>query len=160
MDYKSILLVGYFVVQEYTYRFYVATSPWFFTRGGDVALSHGTLRDIGRGGFYWSSTIATSITNAYDFVFDIGVYPSIPHARYLGFSVRCVASGYYVRSGMVNMYHGKYLNVNNQSNLWSGKADQTDAAHGAFMMIISANQIAPAYSNYEWVGFLLRCLVW
>ena len=124
-------------------------------------MERGSITVVGVTAHYWSATASTSTSNAYSLDSDATpTYPSASRWRWLGYSVRCVAIGYYVRSGMVNMYHGKYLNVNNQSNLWSGKADQTDAAHGAFMMIISASQIAPAYSNYEWVGFPLRCLAW
>ena len=43
----------------------IATSPWFFTRGGVVDLNVGSLRHVGNVGWYWSSTASTSASNAY-----------------------------------------------------------------------------------------------
>ena len=65
--------------------------PFYFVRSGDV---NGTTLYSSTGlGLYWSSTVATSGTNAYSLNFtSSGLYPSRVNARANGFSVRCVAS--------------------------------------------------------------------
>ena len=51
----------------------------------------GSFYDGGTGGHYWSST-ASRAANGYDLRYDTSVtYPQGSHAKYNGFSVRCVA---------------------------------------------------------------------
>ena len=63
-----------------------------FVQGGGV--DPGTdLLDAGGSGLFWSS-VGRSSSYAYTLAFGSGgVYPSRNYARYVGFSVRCVALG-------------------------------------------------------------------
>ncbi|MBR3322199.1 hypothetical protein IKG05_00975 [Candidatus Saccharibacteria bacterium] len=66
------------------------SNPFYFVRSG--AVSGTTLYNSTGYGYYWSSTVATSGTNAYALNFASSVlYPSLAGNRYYGFSVRCVA---------------------------------------------------------------------
>lgn len=78
----------------FSVSYILATSPWFFTRGGVVDLQRGAITVVGINGYYWSSTASTSVSIAYPLYFDaVKIDPSYPHTRRLGFSVRCVAAG-------------------------------------------------------------------
>ena len=66
------------------------SNPFYFVRSG--AVSGTTLYNSTGYGYYWSSTVATSGTNAYYLYFSSSeLYPSGVHYRGFGFSVRCVA---------------------------------------------------------------------
>ena len=55
-------------------------------------VSNSSLLSVGSSGNYWSRN-AYSATNAYYLWFDSSsVYPADNLARYLGFSIRCVAT--------------------------------------------------------------------
>jgi len=63
--------------------------PSFFLYTGWIAT--GSLNNAGAGGYYWSSAAYTN-NNAYYLHFNsANVYPSFYLARYLGFSIRCLA---------------------------------------------------------------------
>ncbi len=66
----------------------IVAAPYNFVYGGLV--SNSSLNTAGSYGYYWSST-ANSASNAYYLRFSTSVDPSLNNARYLGFSVRCVA---------------------------------------------------------------------
>ncbi len=68
----------------------ITVSPYYFVYGGDV--NNSSLNYAGVYGGYWSSTPLSS-TNAYGLYFNnTNIYPSIGNIRYIGYSVRCVAS--------------------------------------------------------------------
>ena len=69
----------------------LVSSPLYFVRSGHV--DSGSLRFAGYYGYYWSSTAFSSTSDAYALSFNSGyVYPSVISTRYLGRSVRCLAS--------------------------------------------------------------------
>ena len=71
----------------------ITQTPLYFSPSG--AVDSGSLRNAGRYGFYWSSTAYSSTSYACNLYFSSGsVYPSDGNGRgrYLGFSVRCLAS--------------------------------------------------------------------
>ena len=70
----------------------IVQAPLMFVRGGLVYPGN-FLTYAGYYGGYWSS-VGRSSSGAYFLYFDSGgVYPSYNDARYVGFSVRCVALG-------------------------------------------------------------------
>lgn len=84
---------------------YIATSPWFFMRGGLIDLRYGALRVVGNASYYWSSTASTSASNAYGFRLDIdATYPSYSVWCWFGNLIRYVASGFYLSS---SPYHAR-----------------------------------------------------
>ena len=69
----------------------ITQSPLYFNPSGYVRS--GSLRYAGGYGGYWSSTAYSSTNYAYNLYFNSGyVDPSIYGYRYLGYSVRCLAS--------------------------------------------------------------------
>ena len=67
-----------------------------FTRSGYVRLFTGSLRDMGRHGYYWSSTAYPDVNNAYVLDFNsANTFPPFDTARWYGFSVRCIVSLFY-----------------------------------------------------------------
>lgn len=68
----------------------------FFTRAGDIEPHVGSMRYVGREGYYWSSTASTSASGAYQLHFiyltTSDFYPSFSTVRWGGVSVRCVAA--------------------------------------------------------------------
>ena len=67
----------------------IRSAPYNFSYAGFVYDN--ALNNVGSNGYYWSRT-AYSSDNAYNLVFDSSnVLPASSHARYDGFSVRCVA---------------------------------------------------------------------
>ena len=69
----------------------ITQSPLYFHPSGFVRS--GSLWSAGYNGLYWSSTAYSSSSNAYNLDFSSGaVYPSGSNNRYIGRSVRCLAS--------------------------------------------------------------------
>ena len=69
------------------------TTSWFFTRGGTIDLSRGSMTVIGNAGVYWSSTSSISTGVSYSLDLDaVGAFPSFIFTRALGLSVRCVTA--------------------------------------------------------------------
>ena len=69
----------------------ITQAPYYFNPSGYVYS--GSLRYAGDAGYYWSSTALSSPILAYSLGFSSGrVYPSGSGNRYLGRSVRCLAS--------------------------------------------------------------------
>ena len=69
----------------------ITQSPLYFHPSGNVYS--GSLRNAGNYGSYWSSTAYSSTSHAYSLGFYSGyVNPSVNGNRYVGFSVRCLAS--------------------------------------------------------------------
>ena len=67
-----------------------------FTRSGYVRLFTGSLRDMGRHGYYWSSTAYPDVNNAYALdSISAGTYPSYYTARWDGCSTRCLSLLFY-----------------------------------------------------------------
>ena len=69
----------------------ITQAPYYFNPSGYV--NSGSLRNAGNEGDYWSSTANSNTSDAYGLAFNSGrVLPSYYDYRYLGFSVRCLAS--------------------------------------------------------------------
>ena len=69
----------------------ITQAPYYFNPSGNVGS--GSLRGAGRSGAYWSSTAYSSTSFAYYLYFPSDhVYPSHYNNRYVGQSVRCLAS--------------------------------------------------------------------
>ena len=69
----------------------ITQAPYYFNPSGRVYS--GSLWYAGYGGYYWSSTAYSSTSSAYSLYFySGGVNPSGNFGRYLGQSVRCLAS--------------------------------------------------------------------
>ena len=68
----------------------LASAPLYFVRSGSVGS--GSLWGAGDSGNYWSSTASSDTSYAFELYFSSGiVFPSYYGARYVGFSVRCLA---------------------------------------------------------------------
>ena len=68
----------------------ITQAPYYFNPSGYVYS--GSLRSVGNLGLYWSSTAASSTSDAYRFGFYSGyVNSSVLNLRYYGQSVRCLA---------------------------------------------------------------------
>ncbi len=70
----------------------ITTVPFFFSRAGAVSLSTGSMRTMGRNGFYWSSVASNDASKAYHLYFtSTPIYPSYSDYRGSGFPIRCLA---------------------------------------------------------------------
>ena len=78
----------------------ISESPIYLTRGGNVNMTTGSLRNAGNNGNYWASTAYQSELYAYNLNFNsANVNPSNNNNRWNGFTVRCLA-GFPVRSSI------------------------------------------------------------
>ena len=75
-------------------------AAFLLTRGGNVNMTTGSLRNAGNNGNYWASTAYPSELYAYNLNFNsTNVNPSNNNNRWNGFTVRCLA-GFPVRSSI------------------------------------------------------------
>lgn len=79
------MYANYLKLNDYDIRL----APFYSLYSGDIYS--GSFMVVGAGGFYWSTTAASS-SGAYSFDFySPNVYPSVSNVESLGFSIRCLA---------------------------------------------------------------------
>lgn len=120
----------------------IRQAPLHFIPAGHVDI--GGLSNAGYGGNYWSSSPSSDGRSAYYLIFNSsGVYPSSSNSRYLGLSVRCLATGGWLppetNYANVAINVAPVISIDATSGM-NEEVDFTTVANGDISATITSNQ--------------------